>query len=97
MRPWPVQHVNLNFLSLKEPIITKVCFKSFVTQIIKLYNFPNTSGKSILKLLWKVYKEEQHQYKQKYENSKRLCCPQGIEKSFSPRRFMTLKIPDMKP
>ena len=51
MRPWPVQHVNLNLLSLKEPIITKVCFKTFVNQIIKLYNFPNTSGKSILQIV----------------------------------------------
>ena len=50
MRPWPVQHVNMNLLSLKEPIITKVCFKTFVTQIIKLYNFPNTSGKSIFQI-----------------------------------------------
>ena len=74
MRPWPVQQVNLNFLSLKEPIITKVCIKTFVTQIIKLYNFPNTFGESYFKLFWKVYREEQHQYtgKQKYENSKRL-------------------------
>ena len=50
MRPWPVQHVNLNLLSLKEAIITKVSFKTFVTQIIKLYNFPNTSGKSIFQI-----------------------------------------------
>ena len=50
MSPWPVQHVNLNLLSLKEPIITIVCFKPFVTQIIKLFNFPNTSGKSIFQI-----------------------------------------------
>ena len=47
MRPWPAQHVNLILLSLKEPIVIKICFKTFVTHIIKLYNFPNTSGKSI--------------------------------------------------
>ena len=85
MRPWLVQHVNLNLLSLKEPIIAKVFFKTFVTQIIKLYNFPNTSGKSILQIALKVYREEQHPYKQKYENSKRLCCLKGLRKTFLPR------------
>ena len=50
MRPWPAQHVNLDLLSLKEPIVIKVCFKTFVTHIIKLYNFPNTSGKSIFQI-----------------------------------------------
>ena len=50
MRLWPVQHANLNLLSLKEPIITKVCFKTFVTWIIKLYNFPNTSSASVTQI-----------------------------------------------
>ena len=50
MRPWSAQHVNLNLLSLKEPIVTKVGFKTFVTHIIKLYNFPNTSGESIFQI-----------------------------------------------
>ena len=50
MRPWSAQHVNLNLLFLKEPIFIKVCFKTFVTHVVKLYNFPNTSSKSIFQI-----------------------------------------------
>ena len=63
-------------------------YKIFITsQILRV--------KAYFKLLWKVYREEQHQYEQKYENSKRLCCLNGWEKIFF-EVIMTLKIPDMK-
>ena len=103
MRPWPAQYVNLNLLSLKEPIVIKVCFKTFVTHIIKLITSQILLVKAYFKLLWKVYREEQHQYKQKYENSKRLCCPSGLRKFFFEEiydsqnsRYETLKIPLLK-
>ena len=81
MRPWPAQHVNLNLLSLKEPIVIKLSKLLSPT----LYNFITSQillVKAYFKLLWKVYREEQHQYKQNYENSKRLCCLNGLRKIF---------------
>ena len=39
---------------------TKVCFKSFVTWIIKLYNFSNTWSGSIIQIVLESLSEEQH-------------------------------------
>ena len=41
---------QFEFAFFERTIVIKVCFKTFVTHIIKLYKFPNTSGKSIFQI-----------------------------------------------
>ena len=49
-RDW--KNVNMNCRSyIIESFTTEVCFRTFVTQMIKLYNFSNISGRSIIQIV----------------------------------------------
>ena len=74
--------VRLNLLSLKEPIIAKVCFKTFVTWNIKFHNFSNIWSKSVLQIFLESLQGRMTWIKTKYENYKRFCCLKGLENKF---------------
>ena len=59
----PIQ--TLEYVAVLEvtPVCTKVCFKNFVTQIIKLHKFLNICGRSIIQSALERFSVEQFQNK----------------------------------
>ena len=76
---------------------TKLCFKTFLTYIIKLYNFSSIWTRSTVKIVMESFEEGQHQYKQKVWKLVKFGYSQSVEEwTFLPRdlpasEFETLK------
>ena len=61
-------------------MITEVCFKSFVTKIIKLHNFFDICGRCIIESIVERFFTRQFQYKQKAQKILKFQRSQGRQK-----------------